>query len=122
MCDCSSVHQAAEPRLGSNTESSSPSRGGEPEKTKQKEILRSLRKERFLLSKIARGIFARQGEREGLEHVLNYHRSSKCGYIALGEVAVSALELDFEHQVLRSPHTHTLAHQPGIHESSTFPL
>ncbi|EPA8576723.1 hypothetical protein ACQ7JO_004589, partial [Vibrio parahaemolyticus] len=66
MCHCSkSTRQGSQSRLGINTESSSPSTGECTYKTDQIQLLRALRRERFLLSKIARGIFAKQGEKEG---------------------------------------------------------
>lgn len=95
MCRCEAVVNQGDQPLGINTKSASPSKGDKDSKTQQKQVLRSLRRERFLLSKIARGIFARQGEMEGKKHVLNYHRASKCGYIALGEVLIHR---SIEHQ------------------------
>lgn len=84
MCGCNSDHQAAKPRLGIKAKSSTTSDG----ECEQKQVLRALRRERFELSRVARGIFAKAGERANLKHVLNYHRAAKCAYIAIGEVAI----------------------------------
>lgn len=44
---------------------------------------RDLRRERYALQNIARGIFGREGERKGLKYVLNYHRAAHCAYTLL---------------------------------------
>jgi plasmid rolling circle replication initiator protein Rep len=88
MCGCDSDHQAAKPRLGIKAKSSPTSKGADQDKDEQKQILRAIRRERFELSRIARGIFAHEGEKAKLKHVLNYHRAAKCSYIAIGEVAL----------------------------------
>lgn len=92
MCNCKhDDHQGSQSRLGIKTKSSPPP----AEVSKQKQVLRALRRERFELSRVARGIFAKQGEKEGKKHVLNYHRAAKCAYIAVNEVAINkSIEYD----------------------------
>lgn len=70
-------NQGLKAHLGIKTKSSSPC-----------EVSRRIRKERYQLTRTARAIYARQGEKEGLPYVLNYHRTAKCAYIAHDDVRV----------------------------------
>jgi len=56
---------------------------------------RNIRKERYALGRIARGIYAAEGSRLGFEYILNYHRTASCSYVNHTEVDV---QKSFEHQ------------------------
>ena len=47
--------------------------------------IRALRRDRYALGRVARAIYAKQGERERLPYVLNYHRTAKCGYLTIAD-------------------------------------
>lgn len=66
-------------------------------KTKSSSVpnINSIRKERYKLGRVARAIYAKQGEQEGLKYVLNYHRTAKCSYIAHSDVSI---HVSCEHQ------------------------
>lgn len=49
---------------------------------------RSIRRERYQLGRTARAIYAKAGERAGLEYVLNYHRTARCAYVAHSDVTI----------------------------------
>ncbi len=52
---------------------------GEPLSYDQKElVIKENRAERYRVQGVARMLFAREGERQNLEHPFNYHRSAKC--------------------------------------------
>lgn len=70
--------------LGINTISTSPCEAFEGGIGK----FRNIRKERYQLARAARAIYAKQGELAGLPHVLNYHRTAKCAYVAYDDVRV----------------------------------
>ncbi|WP_154215499.1 protein rep [Vibrio parahaemolyticus] len=70
--------------LGIKTKSTSPCEACDGDLGK----FRNIRKERYQLSRAARAIYAKQGEKEGYKHVLNYHRTAKCAYIAHDDVRV----------------------------------
>lgn len=72
--------------LGINTKSSSPCeiKGGVSAEKKS-----LVRRERYELGRIARAVYAREGEKQGLKYVLNYHRTAKCSYVNFGDVIVN---------------------------------
>ncbi|OCP42271.1 hypothetical protein AKH06_18080 [Vibrio parahaemolyticus] len=60
--------------LGINTKSSSPSNAE-----------KNTRRERYELLRTARRIYAYKGKREGLEYVLNYHKTAKCKHVLIAD-------------------------------------
>lgn len=49
---------------------------------------RETRRQRYELTRTARAIYAKAGEKAGLQYVLDYHRTAKCAYLHYGEVSV----------------------------------
>lgn len=47
--------------------------------------IQASRAERYQLLATARGLFIHEGEREGLEHSLNWHRTAKCKWVMHGQ-------------------------------------
>lgn len=83
MCERSKQQQGLKAPLGINTKSSSPC-----ECRDGVHRFRKIRKERYQLLRTARAIYAKAGEKEGYEYVLNYHKTAKCAYASHSDVLV----------------------------------
>lgn len=84
--DLNAFSEASAELLGIKTKSSSPSTHDfQVTSSKKSDIVRQ---ERYQLARASRSIYAAAGKAKGLDFVLNYHKSSKCAYIAHSNVNV----------------------------------
>ncbi|MEZ9578991.1 MULTISPECIES: protein rep [unclassified Vibrio] len=74
--------------LGIKAKSSSPQIDLDTGEVLESQKRRSDRRDRYDLARTSRAIYANEGKRQGLDYILNYHRTAKCSYIAHSDIEI----------------------------------